>query len=342
MVDKTFHDLHPHAVRPKWVQRSAWIFGILILVALILIVLRLGELKNFVRLAERARPQWLVMAGILQILTYVCVASAWRATLTRTGHPVSLIRLIPIGLAKLFTDQAIPSAGMSGNILVARCLSRRGVPAHLVMAALLVNIIGYYIAYLIMVLVTLSILRAYYQVHAVLLSAFTMLAVLAIGIPTLIVWLRRRSSRPLPRILQRLHFSDFLMRIIREVPSGVLRDPVLIFKNTCLEAGVFLLDVVTLWVILFSIGQDVSILVPFICFIAASVAATVSPFPVGLGTFEAVAVATLGMLGVQVEVALTATLLLRGFTFWLPMLPGLVFAQREIGGKRQMLVEDGK
>ena len=342
MVDKTLHDLHSHAVRPKWVLRSTWIFGILILAALILIVLRLGELKNFVRLIEQAQPQWLVMAVFLQILTYMCVASAWRATLTKSGHPVSLIRLMPIGLGKLFTDQAIPSAGMSGNILVARGLSRRGVPVHLVMAALLVDIIGYYIAYLIMVLVTLSILRTHYHVHAALLSAFTMLAVLAIGFPTLIVWLKRRSSRPLPRILQRLRFSDFLMRIIREVPSGILRDPVLIFKNTCFEAGVFLLDVITLWVVLFSIGQTVSILVPFICFIAASVAATVSPFPVGLGTFEAVAVATLGMLGVQIEVALTATLLLRGFTFWLPMLPGLVLVQREIGGKKEMLVEDGK
>jgi hypothetical protein len=41
MVDKTLHDLHTHAVRPKWVLMSAWIFGILILAALILIVLRL-------------------------------------------------------------------------------------------------------------------------------------------------------------------------------------------------------------------------------------------------------------------------------------------------------------
>ncbi len=342
MVDKTLHDLHPQAVRPKWAHKGAWIFGILILVALILIVLRLGELKNFMLLAEQARPQWLVTAIFLQILTYVSVASAWRATLMKTGHPVPLIRLVPLGLGKLFTDQAIPSAGMSGNILVAGGLSRRGVPAHLVMAVLLVDIIGYYIAYLIMVLVTLSILKAHYHVHTALLSAFTMLAVLAIGFPTLIVWLRRRSSRPLPRILQRLPFSDFLMRIIREVPPGILRDPVLIFKNTCFEAGVFLLDVVTLWVVLFSIGQTVSIMVPFICFIAASVAATVSPLPVGLGTFEAVAVATFGMLGVQIEVALTATLLLRGFTFWLPMLPGLVLAQREIGGKRATQEGGGK
>lgn len=333
MVDSTFNDLRPNAERSKWVLRSSWIIGTLILVALILIVLRLGELRNFLRLIEQARPQWLVTAALFQFLTYVSVASAWRATLVKTGHPVPLLSLVPIGLGKLFTDQAIPSAGMSGNILVARSLSRRGVPAHLVLATLFISIIGYYIAYLTMVLVTLSILVAYYQVHAALLSAFSMLAVLAIGVPTFIVWLKRHSSQPLPRPLQRLPFSQFMMRIVREVPSGTLRDPVLLLKNTFFEAGVFLLDVVTLWVILLSIGEPVTILVPFVCFIAASVAGTVSPFPVGLGTFEAVAVATLGMLGVQIEVALTSILLLRGFTFWLPMLPGLIIAQREIGNR---------
>jgi len=38
----------------------------------------------------------------------------------------------------------------------------------------------------------------------------------------------------------------------------------------------------------------------------------------------------LATLGVPLEAALTATLILRGFTFWLPMLPGLWLARREI------------
>ena len=58
-------------------------------------------------------------------------------------------------------------------------------------------------------------------------------------------------------------------------------------------------------------------------FASASVVATLSPIPLGLGTFEATAVAMLGVQGVPVEPALTATLLLRGTTAWLPMLPGL-------------------
>jgi uncharacterized membrane protein YbhN (UPF0104 family) len=60
------------------------------------------------------------------------------------------------------------------------------------------------------------------------------------------------------------------------------------------------------------------------------VAATVLLVPGGLGTFEASAVAMLALFRVPVEAGLTATLLLRGFTYWLPMLPGLWLSRREI------------
>ena len=54
----------------------------------------------------------------------------------------------------------------------------------------------------------------------------------------------------------------------------------------------------------------------------ASVFRTVGIVPGGLGTFEATSVWTLHMLGVSVPVGLAATLLFRGLSFWLPMLPG--------------------
>jgi Mg2+-importing ATPase len=38
------------------------------------------------------------------------------------------------------------------------------------------------------------------------------------------------------------------------------------------------------------------------------------------------------MVGVPVAVALAATLLFRGLSFWLPMLPGLWLAHRELRG----------
>jgi glycosyltransferase 2 family protein len=38
----------------------------------------------------------------------------------------------------------------------------------------------------------------------------------------------------------------------------------------------------------------------------------------------------LALLGMPLEAALSATILLRGVTFWLPMVPGVLIARREL------------
>jgi uncharacterized membrane protein YbhN (UPF0104 family) len=48
----------------------------------------------------------------------------------------------------------------------------------------------------------------------------------------------------------------------------------------------------------------------------------------GLGSFEATSTALLHLLGVPAETALSATLLLRIFTLWLPLIPGLVLIRQ--------------
>jgi uncharacterized protein (TIRG00374 family) len=64
----------------------------------------------------------------------------------------------------------------------------------------------------------------------------------------------------------------------------------------------------------------------FISFMTSMVFRTVAIVPGGLGTFEAASVFTLKLAGIPVAVALSATLAFRLLTFWLPMIPGLVFS----------------
>jgi hypothetical protein len=65
-----------------------------------------------------------------------------------------------------------------------------------------------------------------------------------------------------------------------------------------------------------------------------TLATTLGPLPGGVGTFEAAAVSTLVMLAVPTEEALAGILLLRGLTFWAPMLPGLAVVRAELKGRR--------
>ena len=60
----------------------------------------------------------------------------------------------------------------------------------------------------------------------------------------------------------------------------------------------------------------------------ASLARTLSILPGGLGVFEGVAVLTLHQIGAPVPAALSATLLFRGLSYWLPMIPGFIVSRR--------------
>lgn len=119
---------------------------------------------------------------------------------------------------------------------------------------------------------------------------------------------------------------------VAQAPTDLLRKPSLLAEASALQLGIFFLDALTLWLSFRAIGESVDFWIVFGSFVMASVAATIGPIPLGLGTFEAGSVAMLRLLGVPFEAALTSTLLLRGLTFWLPMLPGLWLARREIGG----------
>ena len=116
---------------------AGWITGGALLVALVVAVARLGEGRRFAELLREAEPAWLGVAALLQVGTYLCAAGVWQRALRAGGVRLGVGGLVPLGLAKLFADQALPSVGLSGTLLVVRALVRRGVSHGASVAAML-------------------------------------------------------------------------------------------------------------------------------------------------------------------------------------------------------------
>ncbi len=134
----------------------------------------------------------------------------------------------------------------------------------------------------------------------------------------------------MPRILAALPGVAWLLQTLARAPAGLLRDKRLLVETTLLQAAIFLLDAATLWTMLLAVHQASLPAAAFAAFVMASLVAAIGPTPLGLGTFEASCVLTLRLFAVPLEAALAATLLLRGLTSWLPMLPGLCLTRREL------------
>jgi uncharacterized protein (TIRG00374 family) len=298
--------------------------------SLVLLVTRFGELEHFGQLVRHAEPEWLYLALLLQVATYISVAGVWYLALKREGQAYSLLSLIPLGVAKLFSDQVMPSVGMSGAAFFIAALDRRGVPTRLCMAALLLSMVSFYVAYLFVAFASVLLLWFLQALHVWMIAVVLVFGLVAVGIPAGALWMRSLGSKELPAILLKIHGLQKLMNDIATAPRELLRSPDLVIYTALLHMSVFLLDSATLWVMLQVVGVNASFWVVLPGFVLASIVATLGPIPLGLGTFEVTCVSVLGTLGVPIEAALTATLLLRGFTMWLPMLPGMWMARRAL------------
>jgi len=117
---------------------------------------------------------------------------------------------------------------------------------------------------------------------------------------------------------------------VAKVPDGLFKDPWLLLQVIGFQFLIFVLDAATLTTLVRSLGRSIDAIPSFVSFMLASMAGTVSPIPGGLGTFEAGLVGALRLYHVSVKAGLAATLLLRGFTLWLPLLPGLLLSRKEL------------
>lgn len=311
----------------KW---RTWLLAVLLIAGLVVAVLHWGDVKKFAALMTTAQPLWLLIAAILQLATYFGLSAQWWLTLRRGRTPKSHSDLFRLTFAKHFADQVIPTAGMSGNVVLVDRLVSMGVPRGNAVAALLLQIIAYYISYAAGALWVLVVLWWKSRMSLLLTGAVLLFLVVACGIPALTLWLHRRGQERLPRWLSRWSKTRHFFELVGEAPRELIRDPHLIIWLALLNAVVFIADAATMQCCVLALGVHAPLSAGYIAFMMASIAVILGPVPMGLGSFEAVSVAMLRLFGVPFEAALSATLLFRGLTLWLPLIPGGFLLRREM------------
>lgn len=304
------------------------LLAIMLFAGLVALVLHFSDFERFAEMVRQAEPLWMLGAFALQFATYVFLSLGWQAVLECAGAPQPLRRLLRIAFSKLFVDQVVPAAGMSGNLLLVDRLTGLGTPRGAAMAALLVSMVGYYAIYAVLACAMLLALWLQHAATPLAAGLVTIFLLVALAIPTLALWLRRRGRRPLPSWVERFPPFARLFGIVSEAPAKLVQDRRLIVRVALWNGLIFVADAATLAVCLRALGGPLLPVTAFIALMAASIAVTLAPLPLGLGSFEATCTATLAMLGVPVAAALAATLLLRMLTLWLPLLPGLWLMRR--------------
>ena len=301
----------------------SWLAGIIIVAALVGTVLHLGELRNFADLVARSKPGWLMVALLLQLSTYASLALGWQAVLREAeGHSFRLRPMLRIALSKLFADQALPTAGMGGNVLLVDQLVAIGAARGTAIAVLLISIRGYYGAYLLFAFASLFLLWLHGDATPLLVGLVTSFILVAIAIPALALWLRKRGSRPLPSMVERIRPISQLLQTMSEAPTLLVGNRRLLLRVTLFNGLIFAADTLTLYACMRALGVELPISTALIAFTLASIVVTLGPIPLGLGSFEATCTSMLHLLGTPIEAAFSGTLMLRFLILWIPLIPG--------------------
>lgn len=320
----------PATVKHRTARRAAkwfsWIVGLAMLAAVIFAALHLSEERELARIAEKAQPWWMGIAIVLQAATYLAQGETWRVVTRAAGVAVPSSVAFKLSLAKLFIDQALPSAGISGTVVVARALEQRGVSRAVVMAAVVVDSVSYYAASVLTLALALLVMVVGGHANPLIFMAAFFFVVFSVMLTATALSVSGRV-RAGPKWLRRVPVLKTALALVSEADAKLARSLPLLFKSVLFQLAIVLLDAATVWVLIRSLGEVASPTGVFASFVVSTLLRTIGIVPGGLGVFEAASVVTLRFAAVPIGVALAATLLYRGLSFWLPMLPGLVFAR---------------
>lgn len=307
---------------------TAWLFGLLVLAALITFVARRSEIAQFGELVRHLEPRWFFAAAALQALSQLSSAAVWYAVFRIAAHPCGFWPLLRIRLAMVFANEALPSAGLAGSVVAIRALGREDVPANVVVSAIVAGVMTTYAAGGLGLVATILLLQPYHLVSPRILIGATAVSGAIVAAFVAFTWRRETIAPRVSKRLRRMPRVARALDTIASAPVGALKDAAFWRRAVALQLAVLLFDSSTLFVLLTALGTKMTPVAVFGSFMVATASTGAIPLPGNLGAFEAALVAMLHLFGLRIEAAFAVALLQRGFTVWLPLLPGIWYSRR--------------
>jgi uncharacterized membrane protein YbhN (UPF0104 family) len=297
------------------------LFVVLSVVALYLLLPQLAGLDQTWNRIQSGRPGWLVLAGILTFGMFGGYVLEFHAVYeTRLRWQESL----QITLAALAATRLFSAGGAGGLVLQAWALRRAGLDAREVGDRTVTFIVIQYIVY------TATVAIVGYALYFGLLSgpapfAMTFLpATLAVVVTVLGLSLgfvppdlqKRLDKGPMRRLA---HLPASASAGIREALRR-LRTP-----DACLAGALCFwgFQIAVLWACFHAFGDTPPLGVLIVGFFVGMLG-NLLPLPGGIGGVDGGMIGAFAALGVPFGLATVAVLAYRGFTFWLPTIPGIV------------------
>lgn len=324
----------------KFIIAVVFFFGVVFLIT------NFAQVEAVVETLQRGDWRFLLLALVVQGFWLVNVAASYRAIYRALGIFEPLEQLFVLAAAATFVNVVTPSGILGGVTLFAAQAKRRGYSPIRVTLAGMINLLFEYLAILCVVVIGLIVLFRRNDLTAAELIA-TGIVVLLAGMLATVLILGMRSehalnraltaaTRAINRVLHPFLRRDYLSEqraheFAHDAASGLLelredfrKDPTTLAWPFALALSnrALLLTVFFLMFLAFKTPFSPGTLIAG--FAIGYLFLIVSPTPAGIGVVEGIMTVTLRSLNVPLGSAAVITLAYRGFTFWLPLLVGMV------------------
>ena len=274
-----------------------------------LLIVQLGRV-NFETLLRQASPLW-ILAGLgLSVLTYV--AAAWSLS-GFVSERLNFIRTMLAQVAGSFVTLVTPAA-VGGAALNVRYLQRNKVPPAVAAASVGVAQVVAFVLHITLLVVFVAITGA--RSHSLRPPTWVYFVIAGLVVAALVVaavprgrrLLRARLAPALGQVLPRLLVVLQQPRKLAEGIGGALMLTAcyILCLDTCVRA----------------FGGSLAITSAAVVYLTGSALGSLVPTPGGLGAVEAALAAGLTATGMAAATAVSAVLLFRLLTFWLPVPAG--------------------
>src|SRR3989344_1949909 len=313
------------------ITRARAIFYLVTFTAIIVVFLKFAELRRIEDILLGSNLYYLPIILAIQLVSFFVESLNYRDVLLIKGLRVRVMELFPITYVILFISQALPTAGLSGQVFFIYYLKKFGFSIAEGIGRVILELSTLYLAYA-MYFVTATVLifstgiarsepKIIYFIFAFLVFVLICTAIFLLsqkGRRTAWAsWVLARIGRAVP--------MDGAVEMIADQFKQTLNIKFLrahsrrFWQATFWQAANLFTHVLTLYIISYALGSPIPFVPCFIAFTFSKFLSMVSIVPGAPGVFEASMTLILNGFGIPVADAPAATPLTRAFTFWLPM-----------------------
>lgn len=325
------------------------VFYIATLSVLILVFLKFSELKLIGSIFNGTNYHWLIVLLIVQVLMYYSQAFNYKYVLKIKDYEVPSHELFLISIVSQFANQALPMAGLSGQVFFIQYLKKYGIPVAEAFGRALIEIMTLYMTMgLFFIISSIVVFPAGVAEKLpevkIVIYIFAFIAALCLLIYVFIN--RGKRGSLINWFLGKLHYYFEEKKKKSKNNSGEIIDHskhvqiiIDLFKTNLNIRFLdkkkkdfwlafvwynifFLCHVITLYAASWAVDFPITFGMAFVIFSFVKFVSMLSFIPGSIGIFEGSMSLMLAALGVPLEAALAMTLIMRALTFWLPLLVG--------------------